>query len=105
MPRAATLAESLPPVVPAPPDVADAIEAFLRAEHAAWGAGWLSEPYLAREAAWNDLEALVLKRPRAWFVHAGSAWGVMKKSKRGLELVRRDPARIRQAPNEQGDRR
>jgi hypothetical protein len=97
MPRPATLTESLPPVVPASPAVAAAIEAFLRADRAAADAGYLSPAHLDRERAWQALETLLVGLPRAWHVHRGVAWGLAKRSKRGFELVRRDPNTIRQA--------
>jgi hypothetical protein len=103
MPRAAELTESLPAIVPATPPVAAAIEAFLVADEAARDAGWLSPAHLDRERAWGELETLLLRLPRAWHEYKGVAWGLMKKSKRGFELARRDPDTIRQAPNEQGD--
>jgi hypothetical protein len=103
--RASTLNESLPPLVEADATVATAVEAYLRAGDKAdeleqsegFTAAW--QTAVQEEGrGWVALEDLLLSQPRAWHLHRGVAWGVMKTSKRGFELVRRDPNTIRQAP-------
>jgi hypothetical protein len=107
--RAATLSESLPPLVEASPAVAAAVEAYLSAGDKAdeleqsegFTAAWQSA--VNDEAkAWHDLEWLCLGLPRAWHLYKGVAWGLAKVSKCGWQLVRRDPGTIRQAPKGEG---
>jgi hypothetical protein len=98
--RAATPAESLPPLVDASPEAAVAILRYRSAAALArQGATWCLDRQRAvaeRDAAWAALEALLLSLPRAWHVVDGVAWGLAKVGKGGFEVVRRDPRTIRQ---------
>jgi hypothetical protein len=104
--RASTLSESLPPLVEASPTVAAAVEAYLsagdKADDLEQSEGCTATWQTAVQdegRAWVALEDLLLAQPRAWHLHKGIAWGVQKRSKRGFELVRRDPGTIKQAPS------
>jgi hypothetical protein len=83
MPRAALPTESLPRVVPASPEVAQAVHAWLSVRD---GDSFDSEVGNAQRRAWMALEDLLLETPLLWHRIGEVAWGVRKVSKRGYEV-------------------
>jgi hypothetical protein len=103
MVRAATYAESHPPIVVASPELAALIRGYLKARaeeqtacatHGLWSEKHLTAANVEREAK-GRVEAAIRGVPDAWHVVGEIGWRIMKLSARGLELTCKPEAEIR----------